>query len=810
MIPSESFRSWKQLRPVNCATGRILDSFKAVNPKFEYKPKYTPPKRILTNPSIPRHNEGNDNENYDLIMHVGDVLGSSTAGEQSVYCWKKNSRYTLIDMLGQGTFGQVVKCRDENTGKLVAVKVLKNKPAYFKQGLLEIGILTVMNTNADPTGERRTLRFLDHFLYRNHLCLVNELLSVNLYELIKQNGFHGVSANLIRVFTRQILDALIAMDDEAIIHCDLKPENILLQQVQGTDVTLIDFGSACFEKSTMYSYIQSRHYRSPEVILGLRYSCAIDMWSLGCIAAELFIGIPVFPGANEYNQLFKIIEMLGPPPPEMIRLGTRASKFFKPDLAHPGQFLFKSPGEYERDTGTHVDPDKKYFIYRNLPELTTKYPMKTGYDPSNTNPACQDKEIRRSFLHFLNGCLQIDPTKRWTPSQARAHPFINEEVLPENWVPPPPTRPIKKLKAPKMKESSSRTQLDVNGAYHKFCVGMKHSQIIDVATNVLLTNLRNPLQPSFQEKPPQPVHPTRGNRSRSMSEARLAGISARGPAAPVQQQSGKEQQQPLSIMQLSQPTTPSDGFPMAGGPKISVQVSVAPTSHSHQSQPVLIGGHSRKSSGDRTSSSATTMSSSAISARMMSKRVSAGKQQQQQRRPKKLVQFDSTQDLSGPQVFEMDLGNGPSTMSDSSPVQQSPRNQYQPAKVQVPQRNFDYVYYGSHVGSSGSRVRSAASSWSSRPSGIGSRTSGSAHSVHPPPLLPEQPEGFRQETQHSQPQAISKPPMIPLGESVPSTPLGRRDFTKPPGSKYPLTPRGGFGSQVFPPPPQSPDAMDST
>lgn len=812
MVPSKSFGCGKQLRPINCATRKILDSFKAVNPKFEYKPKYTPPKRILTNPSIPRHNEGNDNENYDLIMHVGDVLGSSTAGEQSVYCWKKNSRYTLIDMLGQGTFGQVVKCRDENTGKLVAVKVLKNKPAYFKQGLLEIGILTVMNTNADPTGERRTLRFLDHFLYRNHLCLVNELLSVNLYELIKQNGFHGVSANLIRVFTRQILDALIAMDDEAIIHCDLKPENILLQQVQGTDVTLIDFGSACFEKSTMYSYIQSRHYRSPEVILGLRYSCAIDMWSLGCIAAELFIGIPVFPGANEYNQLYKIIEMLGPPPPEMIRLGTRASKFFKPDLAHPGQFLFKSAGEYERDTGTHVDPDKKYFIYRNLPELTTKYPMKTGYDPSNTNPACQDKEIRRSFLHFLNGCLQIDPTKRWTPSQARAHPFINEEVLPENWVPPPPTRPIKKLKAPKMKDSSSRTQLDVNGAYHKFCVAMKHSQIIDVATNVLLTNLRTPLQPSFQEKPPQPPQPTRGNRSRSMSEARIPGISGRGPAPPVQQFAGKEQQQqPLSIMQLSQPTTPNDSCPSAGPPKISIQASIGPTSHSHQSQPVSIGGHSRKSSGDRTSSSANTMSSSAISARMMSKRLTAGKQQPQQRRAKKLVQFDSTQDSSGPQVFEMDIGSGTSAMSDTSPVQQSPRNQYQPAKVQVPQRNMDGVHYGSHFGPSGNRIRGAASSWNSRPSGIGSRTSGTTLSMHPPPpLLPEQPDGLRQETQHSQPQAIPKPPMIPLGESVPSTPLGRRDFMKPGGNKYSLTPRGGFGSQAFPPPHHSPDAMDST
>jgi hypothetical protein len=90
--------------------------------------------------------------------------------------------------------------------------------------------------------------------------------------------------------------------EAAIIHCDLKPENILLAPPGpggGSlgQLKLIDFGSACFESRTAYSYIQSRFYRSPEVLLGLSYSAAIDMWSFGCVAAELFLGLPLFPGA---------------------------------------------------------------------------------------------------------------------------------------------------------------------------------------------------------------------------------------------------------------------------------------------------------------------------------------------------------------------------------------------------------------------------------------------------------------------------------------------------------------------------------
>ncbi len=85
----------------------------------------------------------------------------------------------------------------------------------------------------------------------------------------------------------------------------------LSSSLESPTLKVIDFGSACHEAQTTYTYIQSRFYRSPEVLLGLPYTSAIDMWSLGCIAAELFLGLPLFPGNSEYNQLSRIVEMLG-------------------------------------------------------------------------------------------------------------------------------------------------------------------------------------------------------------------------------------------------------------------------------------------------------------------------------------------------------------------------------------------------------------------------------------------------------------------------------------------------------------------
>ncbi|CAG2117532.1 unnamed protein product, partial [Medioppia subpectinata] len=106
---------------------------------------------------------------------------------------------------------------------------------------------------------------LDYFYFRNHLCITFELLGVNLYELIKKNNYQGFSVNLIRKFANSLVQCLKLLYKENIIHCDLKPENILLKQKGSSSIKVIDFGSSCFAHQRVYTYIQSRFYRSPEV-----------------------------------------------------------------------------------------------------------------------------------------------------------------------------------------------------------------------------------------------------------------------------------------------------------------------------------------------------------------------------------------------------------------------------------------------------------------------------------------------------------------------------------------------------------------
>lgn len=103
-----------------------------------------------------------------------------------------------------------------------------------------------------------------------------------------------------------------------IIHCDLKPENILLSNPNSTSIKVIDLGTGCFENKTVYTYIQSRFYRAPEIMLGIPYTCAIDMWSVGCIILELHLGCPIFAGEDETEQIAMIMEYRGMPSAKVI------------------------------------------------------------------------------------------------------------------------------------------------------------------------------------------------------------------------------------------------------------------------------------------------------------------------------------------------------------------------------------------------------------------------------------------------------------------------------------------------------------
>ena len=140
------------------------------------------------------------------------------------------------------------------------------------------------------------------------MCLVFELLEQNLYEFLKSNNFRPLELREIRPIAQQVLTALSKLKNLGLIHADLKPENIML--VCPTDgimryrVKVIDFGSACHSsKAIQNTYLQSRYYRAPEILLGLPFNEAIDMWSLGCVIAELFLGWPLYPGSSEYDQV---------------------------------------------------------------------------------------------------------------------------------------------------------------------------------------------------------------------------------------------------------------------------------------------------------------------------------------------------------------------------------------------------------------------------------------------------------------------------------------------------------------------------
>lgn len=137
------------------------------------------------------------------------------------------------------------------------------------------------------------------------------MLSINLYEFIKLNNFQGVSESLVRRFAIQLLITLRYLRENNIVHCDMKPENILLRKSNKSGIKIIDFGSSTYENEQFYTYIQSRFYRAPEIMLGIRYTPAIDMWSLGCILYELFVGFPLFAGEDEKEQMQCIMEVKG-------------------------------------------------------------------------------------------------------------------------------------------------------------------------------------------------------------------------------------------------------------------------------------------------------------------------------------------------------------------------------------------------------------------------------------------------------------------------------------------------------------------
>lgn len=353
-------------------------------------------KKISPDANLP--NFGYDNDKGDYKIVINDHL---------------DFRYEVVSVIGKGSFGQVCKCIDHKLKETLAVKIIRNKRKFHKQGAVEVKLLKSMKEQ-DPEDIYNIVSIKNHFTFRNHLCIVFELLSISLYDLLKLSGFQGFQMSLVSKFAVQILVSLQYVHSLNIVHCDLKPENILLKHRDKCGIKIIDFGSGCLEDEKIYTYIQSRFYRAPEVMLGIPYTHSIDVWSLGCILAELYIGYPIFPGENETEQFLRIAEVIGIPPDSILEKTTRKSVFF------------------DREGNLKIVPNSRGKIRK---------------------PATRDLEEfigpdAPLFVEFLKEIFRWDPEQRPTATQALNHPWIQSCLKPQ-------------LK-PKKKRRVMKSLLDIN------------------------------------------------------------------------------------------------------------------------------------------------------------------------------------------------------------------------------------------------------------------------------------------------------------------------------------------------------------
>ncbi|XP_027889713.1 homeodomain-interacting protein kinase 2 isoform X3 [Xiphophorus couchianus] len=358
-------------------------------------------------------NSGSNNEgDYQLVQH--EVLCSMT------------NTYEVLEFLGRGTFGQVVKCWKRGTNEIVAIKILKNHPSYARQGQIEVSILARLST--ESADDYNFVRAYECFQHKNHTCLVFEMLEQNLYDFLKQNKFSPLPLKYIRPVLQQVATALMKLKSLGLIHADLKPENIMLVDPsrQPYRVKVIDFGSASHvSKAVCSTYLQSRYYRAPEIILGLPFCEAIDMWSLGCVIAELFLGWPLYPGASEYDQIRYISQTQGLPAEYLLSAGTKTTRFFNrdPDSTYP-LWRLKTPEDHEAETGIKSKEARKY-IFNCLDDMA-QVNMTSDLEGSDM---LAEKADRREFIDLLTKMLTIDADKRITPIETLNHSFVTMSHL---------------------------------------------------------------------------------------------------------------------------------------------------------------------------------------------------------------------------------------------------------------------------------------------------------------------------------------------------------------------------------------------
>ncbi|KAL4880899.1 kinase-like domain-containing protein [Aspergillus karnatakaensis] len=345
-------------------------------------------------------------------------------------------RYSIIKLLGQGTFGKVVEAYDKQRKSRVAVKIIRSIQKYRDASRIELRVLSTLASN-DKNNRNKCIHLRDCFDFRNHICIVTDLLGQSVFDFLKGNGFVPFPSSQIQNFARQLFTSVAFLHDLNLIHTDLKPENILLVKNQyqtftynrtipssshaisrnarqrrvllDSEIRLIDFGSATFDDEYHSSVVSTRHYRAPEIILNLGWSFPCDIWSIGCILVEFFTGDALFQTHDNLEHLAMMEAVIGERIDiKLVRQVMQGGRNGNQNQA--AKYFNRNKLDYPNEETTRAS--RKYV--RAMKQLTE-------FMPTNS-------KFYRLFLDLLQRIFVYDPKQRITAKDALKHPWFKEAM----------------------------------------------------------------------------------------------------------------------------------------------------------------------------------------------------------------------------------------------------------------------------------------------------------------------------------------------------------------------------------------------
>nr|XP_022315576.1 cyclin-dependent kinase-like 4 isoform X11 [Crassostrea virginica] len=308
-----------------------------------------------------------------------EISNNKTLQVRGASLLRAMEKYENLGLVGEGSYGMVLKCRHKETGQLVAIKKFlesEDDKMVKKIALREVRMLKQLRHD-------HLVNLIEVFRRKKRLYLVFEFVDHTVLDELEKCP-NGLDENTVRRILWQVLKGTEFCHLHNIIHRDIKPENILVSK--SGIVKLCDFGFArtlAQPGETYTDYVATRWYRAPELLVGdTKYGRAVDIWAIGCLVAEMLTGEPLFPGDSDIDQLYHIVKCFG-------NLTPRHKEVF---LRNP------------------------LFVGMRLPEVREISPLEKKFT-----------RISSQSLDLMKQCLRLDPDERPTCSQLIKHDFFSKD-----------------------------------------------------------------------------------------------------------------------------------------------------------------------------------------------------------------------------------------------------------------------------------------------------------------------------------------------------------------------------------------------